>query len=76
MLTWKLEGEHTEFLLMLGFQLAGELLNTSQESLIYFTLPAEFIFEVLSLIDALQRGPQELILSLRVLNDFLRWKVG
>jgi hypothetical protein len=66
----------TGFLLTFGIKLAGELLNVGQEHLIGFMLLVEFVFKVLSLVDLLQRSPQELIFPLGMFNDFLQQQLG
>jgi hypothetical protein len=58
-------------LLALGIQLVGELLYACQERLVGFSFPVEFIFKVLGLICAFQRGTQELVPPLGMLVHFL-----
>jgi hypothetical protein len=72
----KLISTLTGFLLTFGIKLAGELLNVGQEHLIGFMLLVEFVFKVLSLVDLLQRSPQELIFPLGMFNDFLQQQLG
>jgi hypothetical protein len=55
----------------LDVKLANELVDTGQKSLVRLRLLAEFILEVLSLVDPLQ----DHVFVLRILDDFLQRRV-